>query len=114
MLQNRSGRGLRSEKGNPKREKSQRKKENKNTSLISFRESDIAQRYLISSEGCPSCAQIHRDLKKEFKSGKLIDLDVGDEKGFEIVKYLGLDSVPAFIVELRDDHPSKTKYILDE
>ena len=112
MLRNQSERGLRSEKRNPKHEKSN-KKESK-TTLISFKESDIMQRYLISSEGCPSCSQIHRDLKKEFKSGKLIDLDVGSDQGFEIITTLGVNAVPVFVVELDPKKFNGIKYILDE
>ena len=40
------------------------------------------------------CAKIKRDLKKEFKTGKIKATDVGDEKGFEIVTQLGLQENP--------------------
>ena len=110
------GRRLRSEKQNPRSKPHQKREKSpkENTISISFKESDIVQRYLISSEGCPSCSQIHKDLKKEFKSGKIIDLDVGSEQGFEILTTLGIDGVPAFIVELDPDKFKGVKYILDE
>ena len=43
----------------------------------------------MTTEGCPLCAKIKRDLKKEFKTGKIKATDVGDEKGFEIVTQSG-------------------------
>jgi hypothetical protein len=38
--------------------------------------------------------------------------DVGDEKGFEMISELGINSTPSFVVELRDGFP--VKYLLDE
>ena len=67
---------------------------------------------MVTTEGCPLCAKIKRDLKKEFKSGEIKATDVGDEKGFEIVTQLGLDETPVFVVELVEGFP--VKYIIDE
>jgi hypothetical protein len=84
------------------------------TTVISFKESDIVQRWLVTTEGCPTCEEIKKDFKKDFKSGKIKATDVGDDKGFEIITDLGIDEVPIFIVELRSDHPSGIKYVVDE
>jgi len=54
------------------------------------------------------------DLKKEIKAGTVKCTDVGDEKGFEIVKELGIDAVPVFIVELNDGVVEGIKYLIDE
>jgi hypothetical protein len=97
-------------KGKPKGAKPQKSK----ATVISFKESDIVQRWLVTTEGCPTCEEIKRDFKKDFKSGKIKATDVGDDKGFEIITDLGIDEVPLFIVELRADHPSGIKYIIDE
>ena len=88
------------------------KSSNKNITLVSFKNKDIKQRWLITSEGCPSCGQLKRDLRKEIKSGTIKLTDVGDDKGFEIISELGIDSVPIFIVELNDGFPMR--YIIDE
>jgi hypothetical protein len=93
-------------------EKPAKGKPNKNVTLISFKEKDIKQRWLITSDGCPSGAQLKRDFKKEIKSGKIKLTDVGDDKGFEIISELGIDSVPIFIVELNDGFP--IRYLIDE
>ena len=84
----------------------------KNITLISFKEKDIKQRWLITSEGCPTCEQLKRDLKKEIKEGVIKLTDVGDEKGFEIIAELGINEVPIFIVELNDGFP--IRYVIDE
>ena len=82
--------------------------------MISFKASDIVQRWVVTTEGCPTCEEIKQDYKKDFKSGKLKTTDVGDDKGFDIITQLGIDEVPVFIVELRADHPSGIKYVVDE
>lgn len=89
-----------------------RRHEGIKTTTITFTDSDIVQRWMVTTEGCPLCAKIKRDLKKEFKSGEIKATDVGDEKGFEIVTQLGLDETPVFVVELVEGFP--VKYIIDE
>jgi hypothetical protein len=84
------------------------------TTIVTFKKSDILQRWLVTTENCPTCAEIKRDFKKEFKSGELKATDVGDEKGFEIITKLGIEEVPIFIVELKPGHPSGVQYIVDE
>jgi predicted DCC family thiol-disulfide oxidoreductase YuxK len=81
---------------------------------VTFKESDILQRWVVTTDGCPTCSEIKKDFKKEIKAGTLKFTDVGDDKGFEIVTALGIDEVPVFIVELKHGHPSGIKYILDE
>ena len=90
------------------------KSQKSNTTIISFKESDIAQRWLITTDGCPTCEEIKSDFKKEFKSGKIKSTDVGDDKGFEIITALGINEVPIFIIELKPGHPSGILYIVDE
>ena len=85
---------------------------NKNTTLISFKEKDIKQRWLITSEGCPTCEQLKHDLKKEIEKGIVKCTDVGDDVGFAIIQALGIDAVPIFIVELKDGFP--VRYLIDE
>lgn len=87
---------------------------NKNTTLISFKAKDIKQRWLITSEGCPTCEQLKHDLKKEIKKGIVKCTDVGDDVGFAIIQALGIDSVPIFIVELNDGVADGIKYLIDE
>ena len=67
---------------------------------------------MISTEGCPTCDQLKRDLRKEIKKGMIKCTDVGDEKGFEMIQALGIDAVPIFIVELNDGFP--VRYLIDE
>jgi len=55
---------------------------------------------------------LKRDLKKEIKSGEIKVTDVGDDKGFEMVKELNLTEAPMFIVELKAGFP--VKYLIDE
>jgi len=97
-----------------RREKPAKEKRSGNITLISFKEKDIKQRWLITSDGCPSCEQLKHDLKKEIKNGTIKLTDVGDEKGFEIISELGIDSVPIFIVELNDGVAKGVKYLIDE
>ena len=63
-----------------------------------------------------TCAQIKKDMKKEFASGVIKATDVGDEKGFEILTTLGLAEAPVFIIELTKEATERTgvKYIVDE
>lgn len=68
----------------------------------------------MTTEGCPTCAEIKKDFKQEFKSGKIKAVDVGSDKGFEIVAGLGLSEVPVFVVELKPGHSSGVKYLIDE
>jgi hypothetical protein len=98
----------------PKKANRKAGNESKNTTIISFKESDILQRWLVTTEGCPTCAEAKRDFKKEFKSGKIKPIDVGEDKGFEIITELGLTEVPVFVVELKPGHPSGVKFIVDE
>ena len=84
------------------------------TTIITFKKSDIVQRWLVTTQGCPTCEEIKRDFKKEFRTGVLKATDVGDTTGFEIITALGIEEVPVFIVELRPDHPSGVRYLLDE
>jgi hypothetical protein len=102
---------VRNDKQGAKKSKKQDAGKSK-TTTITFRESDIAQRWLLTSEGCPTCAQLKRDLKKEIKSGEIKVTDVGDDKGFEMVQELNLTEAPMFIVELKPGFP--VKYIIDE
>ncbi len=103
----------RNNRAKQRQEKPQRSaKRDKNVTLISFKEKDIKQRWLITSDGCPTCAQLKRDLKKEIKEGVIKLTDVGDEKGFEIIAELGINEVPIFIVELNDGFP--VRYLIDE
>lgn len=97
---------------NPGASRRKRAGGNRNATLISFREKDIKQRWLISTEGCPTCEQLKRDLRKAIKEGIIKCTDVGDETGFEIIQALGIDEVPIFIVELNDGFP--VKYLIDE
>lgn len=90
------------------------KKREKNVTLISFKEKDILQRWLITSDGCPTCEQLKHDLRKEIKKGVVKITDVGDDVGFEIIQALGIDSVPVFIVELNDGAVEGVKYLIDE
>jgi hypothetical protein len=107
MVKARNKRAERQEK-----QKGASKKRDKNVTLISFKEKDILQRWLITSEGCPTCEELKHNLRKEIKKGIVKLTDVGDEKGFEIISELGIDAVPIFITELRDGFP--VRYIIDE
>ena len=55
-------------------------------------------------------------MRAEFKSGKIKYIDVGDEKGFEILTTLGLAEAPVFIIELNPEAEKRTgvKYLIDE
>ncbi len=70
--------------------------------IIRFRRSDITQRWLITTDGCPDCAQAKKDHKIEITNGEIRVVDVGDDKGFEIIKKLNLWEVPSFVIELSD------------
>ena len=79
----------------PEKRKSQSQKPaGSKTNIISFKESDILQRWLITAQGCPVCAQIKKDMKKEFAAGIIKATDVGDDKGFEILTTLGIAEAP--------------------
>lgn len=70
--------------------------------IIRFRRSDIAQRWLLTTDGCPDCYQAKKDHKKEIAQGEIKVIDVGDDKGFDIIQKLNLWEVPSFIIELSD------------
>ena len=94
-------------------ESPQRKPENSGqqngVKVIRFKESDIAQRWLVTTEFCPDCARAKKDFKKEIKEEKLKIADVGSDKGFDIITKLGLFETPVFIIELKDG-----TYLIDE
>jgi hypothetical protein len=81
---------------------------------VNFKESDILQRWVVTTSGCPTCSEIKKDFKKEIKDGTLKVADVGSDEGFEIITTLGIDEVPVFIVELKPGHSSGIKYLIDE
>ena len=99
-------------RGNRKESKPRARKHDKKVTLISFKEKDIKQRWMITSEGCPTCEQLKHDLKKDIKSGMIKVTDVGDDKGFEMIQALSIDATPVFIIELNDGFP--VKYLIDE
>lgn len=78
-------------------------------SVIRFKESDIAQRWLLTTQFCPTCNRAKRDFKNDIKSGKLKVTDVGDDKGFDILSKLSLFETPVFIIELKNG-----TYLIDE
>ena len=78
-------------------------------SVIRFKESDIAQRWLVSVEFCPDCERAKKDFADDFESGKMKVADVGSDKGFDIITKLSLFETPVFIIELKDG-----RYLIDE
>lgn len=99
---NRSGR-------QSKRENKQVARAESHASVIKFTESDIKQRWLLTTELCPTCGQAMADYSEDIKSGKLKVTEVGDEKGFDIITKLNLFETPVFIIELNDG-----RYLIDE
>jgi len=68
--------------------------------VTDFDASMIKQLYLVTERSCPGCSEVMDEFLEDIQDGTLQVVDVGDEKGFEIVKALGLASVPALVVEL--------------
>lgn len=69
---------------------------------IRFKNSDIAKRYLITTEGCPLCSEVKKQFKAGIKDGSVIVTDVGDELGFSLLKELGIDEAPTVVIELKN------------
>lgn len=65
-------------------------------------ESDIVGLYLVTESGCPGCHEAMEEFMDDIVDGTLKVVDVGDEKGFEIVQALGIDRVPQLVVQLKD------------
>ena len=92
-----------------KRPKKQRKENGAAHRVIKFKESDILQRWLVTTEFCPTCGAAKKDNADDIKSGALRITDVGDDKGFDILSKLNMFEVPLFVIELKDG-----TYIIDE
>ncbi len=65
-----------------------------------FDASMIRQLYLVTEQDCPGCREAMDEFLEDIQSGTLQVVDVGDDKGFEIVKALGLTAVPTLVIEL--------------
>lgn len=70
--------------------------------VTSLDETEIAGLYLVTEAECPGCHEAMEEFMDDILDGTLKVVDVGDEKGFEIVQMLGLVSVPALVVQLKD------------
>jgi glutaredoxin len=84
---------------------------------ITFRKSEIAQYWLVVSDGCPFCAETKENLMDEINSGEIRAVDIEDIKGTEIINELGINEVPVLVVEMKPTFSSRSgnpRYILVE
>lgn len=70
--------------------------------VTSLEASDIVGLYLVTESECPGCHEAMEEFMDDILDGTLMVVDVGDEKGFEIVQALGIDRVPQLVVQLKD------------
>jgi len=65
-------------------------------------EGEIKQIWLVTEETCPACEAIKNELVADLEAGSVKVVDVGDEKGYDIVTKLDLMEVPMLVVELQN------------
>ena len=70
--------------------------------VTSLEASDVVGLYLVTESECPGCHEAMEEFMDDILDGTLMVVDVGDEKGFEIVQALGIDRVPQLVVQLKD------------
>jgi len=69
--------------------------------VTDFDTSMIKQIYLVTEQNCPGCHDAMDEFLGDIQDGTLKVVDVGDEKGFDIVNALGIAAVPALVIELK-------------
>ncbi len=69
--------------------------------VTDFDTSMIKQIYLVTEQNCPGCHDAMEEFLDDIQDGTLKVVDVGDEKGFDIVNALGIAAVPALVIELK-------------
>jgi len=69
--------------------------------VTDFDTSMIKQIYLVTEQNCPGCHDAMEEFFDDIQDGTLKVVDVGDEKGFDIVNALGIAAVPALVIELK-------------
>lgn len=60
------------------------------------------RRFLLSSDGCPSCEMLKRQLSGEIKSGKIIVIDISSDRNFHLAKTLGIEAAPEIVTVSRN------------
>ncbi len=70
-------------------------------SVQDFDPSMIQQLYLVTEMNCPGCHEAMEEFFDDIQDGTLKVVDVGDDKGFDIVNTLGIAAVPALVIELK-------------
>lgn len=60
------------------------------------------RRFLLSSDGCPSCEMLKRQLAGEIKSGKIIVIDISSDRNFHLAKKLGIEAAPEIVTVSRN------------
>lgn len=68
--------------------------------VTDFDTSMIKQIYLVTEQNCPGCHDAMEEFLDDIQDGTLRVVDVGDDKGFEIVQALGITAVPTLVIEL--------------
>ena len=68
--------------------------------VLDFDPSMIQQIYLVTEQNCPGCHDAMEEFLDDIQDGTIQVVDVGDEKGFEIVQALNLVAVPTLVIEL--------------
>ena len=80
--------------------------------VTDFDASMIRQLYLVTERSCPGCSEVMDEFLEDIQDGTLQVVDVGDEKGFEIVKALN-PSVPALVDRTRGRRDTLSSSDLD-
>ncbi len=63
---------------------------------------DVAQIYLIVEGSCPGCTDAMEEFADDIADGTVKLLSVDDDLGFKFVNDLGIQGVPALVIELKD------------
>ncbi len=59
---------------------------------------DSMEKYLIVTEGCPSCEFIEERFKDEIEKGEMQLINANTDEDFKVAEKLGIDKYPSLII----------------
>lgn len=55
-------------------------------------------KYLVVTDGCPSCEFIEKQFKDEIESGEMQLINANTDEDFKVAEKLGIDKYPSLII----------------
>lgn len=71
------------------------------------------EKFLIVTDGCPSCEFIEEQLKEEIESGEMQLINANTDDDFKVAEKLGIEKYPSLIIcETKDG--AKECHLIDQ